>query len=231
MANNILRLKQLAAERAVEQIESGMVIGLGSGSTATLAIQRIGVLLKSGKLRDIVGVPTSQASADEARKVGIPLTTLEEHEVVDLTVDGADEVDPQLNLIKGGGGALLREKIVAQSSLREIIIVDDSKLSPALGTNWPIPIEVVPFGWSAQSRFLEDLGAVPRLRLRANGEPFVTDHANYILDTQFGPLDDAESLACLLSQRTGIVEHGLFVDLTSEVIVAGVDGIRTLKPR
>ncbi len=177
-----------------------------------------------------MGIPTSQASADEALQVGIPLTTLEEHPVVDLTVDGADEVDPQLNLIKGGGGALLREKIVAQASLREIIIVDDSKLSPALGTNWHIPIEVVTFGWGSQARFLIELGATPRLRLGQDGEPFMTDHGNYILDSQFGPLDDAEALACLLSQRAGIVEHGLFIGLTSEVIVAGADGIRSLTP-
>jgi len=230
MTTDILHLKQLAAERAVEQIESGMVIGLGSGSTATLAIQRIGYLLKSGKLRDIVGIPTSRVSADVAEQAGIPLTTLEERPVVDLTVDGADEVDPQLNLIKGGGGALLREKIVAQASLREIIIVDDSKLSPALGTHWHIPIEVVTFGWGSQARFLVELGATPRLRLGQDGEPFVTDHGNYILDSQFGPLDDAKSLAALLAQRTGIVEHGLFIGLTSEVIVAGADGLRILRP-
>lgn len=230
MTTDILELKQLAAERAVEQIESGMVIGLGSGSTATLAIQRIGLLLQSGQLSDVIGVPTSQASADEARRVGIPLTTLEAHQVIDLTVDGADEVDPQLNLIKGGGGALLREKIVAQASLREIIIVDDSKLSPALGTNWHIPIEVVTFGWGAQERFVRDLGASTQLRRKQDGEPFVTDHGNYILDSQFGPIGDAESLATLLSLRTGIVEHGLFIGLTSEVIVAGADGVRSLLP-
>src|SRR5262245_57428076 len=141
----LTREKQQAADRAVEGVESGMVVGLGAGSTAILAVRRIGQLLREGRLRDIVGVPCSSAIEAEARALGIPIT-LDPIGAVDLTIDGADEVDPELNLIKGGGGALLHEKIVAQASRREIIIVDAGKLSPVLGTNWPLPVEIVPFG-------------------------------------------------------------------------------------
>ena len=221
-------LKQQAADHAVTAVESGMILGLGSGSTATLAIRRIGAMLGDGRLRDIAGVPTSSVIADVARAAGIPLTTLDEHPRLDLTIDGADEVDPALNLIKGGGGALLREKIVAQATAREIIIVDESKLSPQLGVKWAVPIEVVTFGWQAQARYLEELGGAPVLRRTARGEPLVTDHGNYILDTNFGPIDDLDSLTRTLEGRAGIVEHGIFLGLASEVIVAGSTGIRRL---
>jgi ribose 5-phosphate isomerase A len=161
--------------------------------------------------------------------LGIPLTTLDEHPVVDLAIDGADEVDPDLNLIKGGGGALLREKIVAQASRREIIVVDETKLSPALGTYWPVPVEIVPFGWHVQAAYLESLGAKPVLRLNDNGTPFETDQGNLILDTHFGPIPDPAQLAARLDGRAGIVEHGLFLGLVTDVIVAGADDIRHLK--
>jgi ribose 5-phosphate isomerase A len=171
----------------------------------------------------------------EARALGIPLTTLEDQPpgpdglVIDLTFDGADEVDPNLNLIKGGGGALLREKIVAQSSRREIIIVDESKLSPALGTHWAVPVEVIPFGWRTQYAYLQSLGAQPILRLCQDGTPFVTDQGNYILDSAFGPIADPVDLGARLDARTGIVCHGLFLGIADEVIVAGVSGIKKLK--
>ena len=168
--------KQQAADRAVECVESGMVVGLGAGSTAILAVRRIGQLLHAGRLRDIVGVPCSSAIEAEARALGIPLT-LDPPGAVDLTIDGADEVDPELNLIKGGGGALLHEKIVAQASLREIIIVDESKLSPVLGTHWPLPVEVVPFVGHSQRRFLASLGARVTVRQQHDGRPFRTDQA------------------------------------------------------
>lgn len=221
-------LKQQAADHAVKAIESGMVLGLGSGSTATLAIRRIGALLRAGTLRDIVGVPTSETTAAEAQAAGIPLTTLNEHPRLDVTIDGADEVDPALNLIKGGGGALLREKIVAQATKRQIIIVDESKLSPQLGVKWRVPVEVVTFGWMAQVRFLEELGGQAAQRLRQNGEPVVTDHGNYILDTAFGPIDDLAGLCCALEKRAGVVEHGIFMELAHEVIVAERTGVRRL---
>lgn len=228
MGDAITGLKQQAAYAAVEQVESGMVLGLGSGSTALWALRRIGELYRAGTLRDIVGIPCSAWIGDEAVQQGIPLTTLNEHPQVNLTIDGADEVDPQLNLIKGGGGALLREKMVAQASAREIIVVDDSKLVDRLGTGFALPVEVVTFGWQAQQRFLESLGAAVTLRHK-DGEAQLTDQGNYILDCDFGPIDDYDALATALAERSGIVEHGLFLGLASEVIVASADeGIRRM---
>jgi ribose 5-phosphate isomerase A len=226
--NKIQKLKKQAAERAVECIESGTVVGLGHGSTASFALQRIATLLKTGALKNIIGVPCSLQVEEEARQLGIPLGTLDEHPVIDVTIDGADEVDSNLDLIKGGGGALLREKIVAQASLREIIVVDESKLSPALGTRWPLPVEVIPFGWRSQISFLESLGARVSVRQTSDGRRFVTDQGNLILDCNFGPLPQPTQVARELSQRTGIVEHGLFLGLTTDVIVAGKNGVRHL---
>ena len=225
---DITQLKQQAAERAAEFVESGMVVGLGHGSTTIFAVRRIAQLLNEGQLRDILGVPCSRQVQEDARRLGIPLTTLDEHPVVDLTIDGADEVDPHLDLIKGGGGALLREKIIAQASRREIIVVDESKLSTALGTRWPVPVEVTPFGWRSQAAYLESLGAQPILRLSSDGTPFQTDQGNLILDCHFGPISNPAQLAARLSGRAGVVEHGLFLGLATDVIVAGVEGIRHL---
>jgi ribose 5-phosphate isomerase A len=206
-----------------------MVLGLGSGSTATFAVRRIGELLQAGQLTDIVGVPCSTRTEAVAHEYQIPLTTLEAYPVIDLTIDGADEVDPVFNVIKGGGGALTREKIVAQASKREIIIVDESKLSPVLGTNWAVPVEVVPFGYGSQQRYLESLGAAVRLRQDSSGQLFRTDQGNLVLDCDFGPITNLTELAQHIKQRTGIVEHGLFIGLATEVIVAGADGIRHLQ--
>jgi ribose 5-phosphate isomerase A len=225
---DIPQLKQKAGWYAVDFVKSGMVVGLGHGSTAIFAVRCIAQLLQEGRLRDVLGVPCSRQVEAEARRLGIPLTMLDEHPVVDLTIDGADEVDPDLNLIKGGGGALLREKIVAQASRREIIVVDESKLSPALGTHWPVPVEVIPFGWRAQAAYLESLGA-PTLRLDADGTPFKTDQGNLILDCHFGPIPDPSQLADRLNERAGIVEHGLFIGLATDVIVAGAEGVRHLR--
>lgn len=226
---NVETLKRQAAEGAVEFVRSGMVVGLGHGSTANLAILRILSLLRAGELSDILGVPCSLQVETEARELGFPLTTLDEHPVVDLTIDGADEVDPLLNLIKGGGGALLREKIVAQASRREIIVVDDSKLSSALGTHRPVPVEVAAFGWRAQVRYLESLGARPALRRNADGTRFETDQGNLILDCDFGPISQPARLAAQLDARAGIMAHGLFLNLATDVIVAGDEGVRHLK--
>jgi ribose 5-phosphate isomerase A len=229
------QLKQQAADQVLKYIRSGMVVGLGSGSTATLALQGLAEKISSGELKDIQGIPCSRATEAEAKRLGIPLTTLEDHVpepsgyAIDLTFDGADEVDPNLNLIKGGGGALLREKIVAQSSRYEIIIVDESKLSPALGTHWAVPVEVIPFGWRTQYAYLESLGARPVLRLGPDGSPFITDQGNYILDSAFGPIVDPVALGLRLDSRTGIVCHGLFLGIVNEVIVAGASGIKYLK--
>lgn len=222
-------LKQQAADHVLTYLQSGMVVGLGAGSTAILAVRRLAEKLSRGELIDILGIPCSQVTEAEARRLGIPLTTLEDHPEIDLTFDGADEVDPDLNLIKGGGGALLREKIVAQASRREIIIVDESKISPALGTHWAVPVEVIPFGWRTQVVYLEHLGAQPRLRLSPDGAPYVTDQGNYILDSDFGPIPDPYALAARLDARTGIVCHGLFLGIAEEVLVAGASGIQHLK--
>lgn len=222
--SDVVRFKREAAERAVESIQPGMVVGLGSGSTSAFVVRRLAALRGEGRLLDVLGVPTSRETEALARSLGVPLTTLEEHPVVDLTIDGADEVDPQLRLIKGGGGALLREKIVAQASRRELIVVDAGKLSPWLGTRWAVPVEVLPFGWRSQALFLEGLGARITRRER-EGTPVVTDQGNFLLDAAFGPLENPEELAARLEARAGIVEHGLFIGLTSELILAGPEGL------
>lgn len=221
--------KQQAAEFAVQFVESGMVVGLGHGSTAAFAVRRIAQLLEEGRLVNVVAVPCSRRVEAEARGLGIRLTTLEEYPVVDLTIDGADEVDPGLNLIKGGGGALLREKIVAQASRREIIVVDESKLSPALGARCAVPVEVVPFGWRSQADYLASLGAEVLLRREPGGSPFLTDQGNFILDGRFGPIPQPVELAARLDRRAGIVAHGLFLNLATDVVVAGEGGIRHLR--
>lgn len=219
------RFKRQAAERAVESIQPGMVVGLGSGSTAAFVVQRLAALREEGQLLDVRGVPTSRATEALARSLGVPLTTLEECPGVDLTIDGADEVDPQLRLIKGGGGAHLREKLLAQVSQREIIVVDGAKLSPRLGTRWPVPMEVLAFGWLAQVRFLEGLGARVTRREGPGGTPVLSDQGHFLLDAAFGPIEEPEVLAARLESRAGIVEHGLFIGLTSELILAGPEGI------
>ncbi len=219
------KFKQQAALHAVQLVESGMVVGIGHGSTAAFALQRVAELLREGQLRDVLAVPCSLRVQQEAQRLGVPLTSLEEHPTVDLTIDGADEVDPDLNLIKGGGGAHLREKIVAQTSNREVIVIDQSKLSPVLGTYWGVPVEVTPFGWRSQFLFLEGLGAQPLLRNTAEGTPIKTDQGNFILDCNFGPITEPEKLAAELDGRAGVVAHGLFLGLATDVIVAGDEGI------
>lgn len=230
MSSDPTQQKQYAADHAATYVQSGMVIGLGTGSTAILFLRRLAERLATGDLTNIVGIPTSTQIEAEAKRLHFPLTTLEDQPVIDLTVDGADEVDPQFNLIKGAGGALLREKIVAQATKREVIIVDEGKLSPVLGTKWHVPIEVIPFGWRTQAAYLTGLGAKVVLRQSKEGATFVTDQGNYLLDTHFGPIPDPAALAQTLKQRVGIVEHGLFIKLTHEVIVGATDGVRILRP-
>jgi ribose 5-phosphate isomerase A len=202
-----------------------MVVGLGAGSTAGFAMRRLATLLRGGELRDVVGIPCSTDVEREARRLGIPLSTLEVRPAIDMTIDGADEVDPALNLIKGGGGALLREKIIAQASRREIIVVDNSKLSSALGARQPVPLEVVSFGWRALARYIESLGGRVTLRLRRDGAPFQTDQGNLILDCAFGPIPDPAALAARLRERAGVVDHGIFIGLATDLIVAGPSGV------
>ncbi|HXX60776.1 MAG TPA: ribose-5-phosphate isomerase RpiA [Candidatus Sulfotelmatobacter sp.] len=218
-------LKRQAAERAVDLVEPGMVVGLGGGTTALFAVRRLAALFRQGTLRDIVAVPCSERVAAAARDLGLPLVTLEERPAIDLTIDGADEVDPRLRLIKGGGGALLREKIVAQASTREVIVVDESKLSDRLGTHHGLPLEVTPFGWRTHLPFLEALGLTPTLRTDAAGRPVETDQGDYLLDCATAPLERPEALAAELEGRAGIVEHGLFIGLATDLIVAGPSGV------
>lgn len=228
MSQDENQLKLAAAESAAAQVTDGMIVGLGSGSTAALAVNALGRRVSEG-LR-IVGIPTSDATAAQARDLGIPLTSLNEVSQIDMTIDGADEVaEGSLNLIKGRGGALLREKIVASASKRLVIVVDDRKLVGHLGSHYPVPVEVVPFGWQATARELLDLGAKPVLRRNPDGEPFISDGGHNILDCAFGQIVSAESLARKLDHVVGLVEHGLFIGLTSEVRVAGAGGVRVLK--
>ncbi|MEX2160868.1 MAG: ribose-5-phosphate isomerase RpiA [Anaerolineales bacterium] len=221
--------KRQAAEAAVELLRSGMVVGLGHGSTVKFALAALAAKLKSGELDKITGVACSKQTEGEALRLGIPLTELSKGVHIDVTIDGADEVDPQLNLIKGGGGGLLREKIVAQASAREIIAVDESKLSERLGTKHALPIEVSQFGWMLQLDYIQELGGKAALRQGTDGQPALTDQVNYLLDADFGPIADYEGLARMLEARSGILEHGLFLDLATDVIVAGVSGLRHLK--
>lgn len=223
------RLKRLAAERAVEFVESGMVLGLGTGSTARHVLELLAERLRDGKLRDLVGVPTSRATERHALELGFPLATLDEEPRIDLTLDGADEVDPELRLIKGLGGALLWEKIVASASERVVIVVDEGKLVSELGSKAPLPVEVVPFGWTTHLGYLDLLGARATLRRDASGDPFVTDGGHYLLDCHFeeGVLEP-ERVERELRQRVGIVETGFFLDLADNVVVAGASGVRVL---
>lgn len=222
-------LKQRAAFRAVDFVESGMVLGLGTGSTVKFALERIAERIQTAGLQNIVGIPSSDRTEKLARQLGIPLGDLETHPAIDLTIDGADEVDPDLNLIKGGGGALLLEKILAQASRRNIIIVDASKLASELGTKWAVPVEVVALARRTEQDFLESIGGSVTLRIKENGTPFLTNQRNLILDAHFGPIANPSELASRLNERAGIVEHGLFIGLASDVIVAAKDDIRHLQ--
>ena len=222
-------LKQKAAVHAADFVKSEMVVGLGSGSTADLATRQIGERLKCGEIKNIVGIPSSAKTEKLATELKIPLTSFDDIQQIDITIDGADEVDPDLNLIKGGGGALLREKVLAQASRQNIIVVDDSKLTTSLGKTWALPVEVISFACSNEILYLESLGASVTIRSTPEGGNFITDQNNRILDADFGPLSDPAELAHKLNERAGIVEHGLFLNLASDVIVADSNGIRHLK--
>ncbi len=224
-----MNLKQQAAQQALGHVRSGMALGLGTGSTTAYFVRMLGERLQKGTLRDIVGVPTSERTAELARSLGIPLTTLADHPRLDLAVDGADEVDPSLNLIKGRGRAALREKIVEVHADRFLVIVDESKLVPRLG-HGPLPVEIVPFEAQAHVRWLEGLGCHAELWLEENGSPVITDDGNYLVLCRFPQgIADPYALARTLADRPGIVEHGLFLDMADAVIVAGQDGVRTLR--
>jgi len=222
------QLKKEAAESAVAQVQDGMIVGLGTGSTAWFAVEAVGRRVAQG-LR-IVGIPTSEYTGQHAHSLGIPLTALDENPRIDLTIDGADEVEKStLDVIKGGGGALLREKIVASASKRLVIVVDEAKLVDHLGAGFPVPVEVVPFGWETTAKRVADLGGNPTRRLAQDGKPYLTDGGHYILDCRFGPIASPPRLDAELNAVVGVVEHGLFVGMASQVIVAGTEGIRVLE--
>lgn len=223
---SIDQLKKMAAEYAVDNfIQSGMLVGLGVGSTAIHAIRRISQLIREEKLYAITAIACSKETEEYATSLNIPLIDFNLQTKIDATIDGADEVDRKLNLIKGGGGALTREKIVAQVSRKEIIVIDQSKTSELLGTRWPVPIEVIPFGWQTQENYLQSLGAKTELRILQNGKIFLTDQKNYIIDADFGLINEPLILSEQLKRRTGIVEHGLFINLATDVIIATEEGI------
>lgn len=226
-------LKDKVGAAALDHITDGMRLGLGTGSTAEAFVRHLGARVAAGL--KVVGVPTSERTAELARGLGIPLSTLDETPELDLTIDGADEIGPGLALIKGGGAALLREKIVAAASARMLVIADQSKVVDALGT-FPLPIEVVPFGLEATRRAVVKaatglgLDGPVALRRTASGEPLVTDGGHFILDASFRRISDPEALSAALGRIPGVVEHGLFIGLASLALVAGDGGVETLTP-
>jgi ribose 5-phosphate isomerase A len=223
------QLKRAAALRAIEEIQDGMVVGLGTGSTAAFVVEGLAARVTAG-LR-VVGIPTSERTAAQARRLGIPIATFAEHQRLDLTIDGADEVQlGTLDLIKGLGGALLREKIVAAASDRLIIVVDQEKLVDQLGEHTPVPVEVTQFGWQATAVALAKLGCVPERRYAIGEQPYLTDGGNHILDCRFGPLADPGVIERNIAMTVGTVENGLFVGRTSVVVVASITGIEVLVP-
>lgn len=225
-----MNLKQQAALKAFDYVQSGMVLGLGSGSTSAFFVDFLGEKLKLGELRDIVAVPTSLAIANRAKSLGIPLSTLSDHDELDLAVDGADEVDPKLNLIKGLGRALLREKIVEVHAKQFVVIVDESKLVQRLGQKGALPVEIVHFEMQAHIHWLNTLGCKVKLWLEDDGRQVLTDNGNNLALCYFEDgILDVYGLANKLNNRPGIVEHGLFLNMATRVIVAGNEGIRLLE--
>jgi ribose 5-phosphate isomerase A len=220
--------KQRAGEAALQHVRNGMVLGLGTGSTAKYFIQAVASAIRSGQLKDVRGVPTSVASERLARESQLPIATFSQITHIDLTVDGADEIAPGLTLIKGLGGALLREKLVAQNSHRVVIIADESKVVQNIGQKTALPVEVTPFGVEASERYLKELGCTPNLRRHPDGAIFLTDNGNYIFDCKFQKIDDPAALNEKLCYRAGIVESGLFINLADEAIIATDTSLRTI---
>jgi ribose 5-phosphate isomerase A len=225
-------LKRQAAARALQEVRDGMKLGLGTGSTAKHFVDLLGEKVRAGL--DVVGVPTSEATRAQAEQCGVRLATLDEIDHLDLTIDGADEIDGALNLIKGGGGALLREKIVAAASDRMIVIADETKWVDVLG-RFPLPVEVIPFGLAATRRAMAgafaESGVSGQMVLRKgkDGHVFVTDGGHWIIDAHLGRIEHAPRLAGLLSLIPGVVEHGLFIGLAGAVVLAGAQGIRMIE--
>jgi ribose 5-phosphate isomerase A len=225
MANE--KEKEITGRAAAKMVREGDVVGLGTGSTAYFTVIALGERVKTGL--KIIAIPTSVKTADLARSVGIPLTTLEEHPEIDITIDGADEIDPQLRMIKGGGGALLREKVVASASKKMVVITDSSKVVPVLG-KFPLPLEIIAFARAVVEKKIVVLGGSPKLRTQQDGSPYITDNGNQILDCSFGKIADPPALALTLSNTPGIVEHGLFIGLASLALVGRGDRVEEMRP-
>ncbi len=223
------RFKKAAAEAAAALVQDGMIVGLGTGSTAALFVEALSLRLAADRLR-IKGIPTSRNTEDLARSLGIPLGSFAEDAQIDLAVDGADEIERgTVCLIKGHGGALLREKIVAAASRRMVVIADETKLVDRLGSLVAVPVEVVQFGWQATAGRLAKIGGNPSLRFGKDGVPYLTDGGNFIIDCAFGPIGDPKEVAHRLDHIVGVIEHGLFLGYASEAIVAGRDGVKTFR--
>jgi ribose 5-phosphate isomerase A len=219
--------KEAAGRAAAKLVREGDVVGLGTGSTAYFAVVALGERVKAGL--KIVGIPTSLQTAEQARTEGIPLTTLDEHPDIDITIDGADEVGPHLNLIKGGGGALLREKVVATASKKMVVVADSAKVVTVLG-KFPLPVEIVAFARAVVEKKITALGGTPKLRTKRDGGVYLTDNGNQILDCNFGQIADPAALALALSNIPGIVEHGLFIGLASAALIGGENGVTEIRP-
>jgi ribose 5-phosphate isomerase A len=227
--DDIEQLKRAAADAALEMLRPDQLVGLGSGSTAGWFIAGLGTALRTGRLSGVRGVPTSLASEQLAKEAGVPLVEPAAVACCDVVVDGADEVAPQLDLIKGLGGALLREKIVAQASLRRVIIADESKRVSHLGERSPLPVEVEPWGHRWTADFLQEVGGEPLLRLDTDGEPFLTDGGNLVYDVAFGPIGDPREMESRLLRRAGVVQTGLFLGMADLVLLATPAGVERLE--
>jgi ribose 5-phosphate isomerase A len=219
--------KEAAGRAAAKLVRDGEIVGLGTGSTAYFAVVALGERVKAGL--KMIGIPTSVRTADLARAVGIPLTTLDEHPEIDITIDGADEVDPKLNLIKGGGGALTREKVIAMASKKMVVVADSGKVVPTLG-KFPLPVEIIAFARTVIEKKIASLGATAKLRTGPGGSPFLTDNGNQILDCGFGKIEDPAALARELSDTPGIVEHGLFIGIAKLALVGRRGRVDELRP-
>ena len=223
---NTEHLKQMAAEKATEEVRDGMIVGLGTGSTVYYALLKLGAMVRNGL--NIIGIPTSASTEKIATEQDIPLSTLSQHPTIELTIDGADEVDPHLNLIKGGGAALVREKIIANASKRIIIVVDDSKISQVLGTSFDLPVEIVQFGWESTQRMVNQICGKSDLRGGLKN-PLITDNGNYILDCKFNGIPEPEKVEILLNNIPGVVENGIFAKRADKVIIGTSNGVKHME--
>jgi ribose 5-phosphate isomerase A len=230
MGHNQDEQKRMAAAAAAAMIQPGMRLGLGSGSTVRLVVETLAARASRNEVEELVIVAASSTTEAALRRAALPVHSLDDHPRLDLAIDGADEVDPSLAMIKGGGGALLRERIVLAAARERVIAVDASKVVPVLGTHWSVPVEVARFGWRVAEHALRQLGATPVLRME-QARPVVTDEGNYLLDCAFGQIHDPRGLAASIAGLPGVMAHGIFLDLVDRLLVSGEDGVEVRTPR